>query len=516
MKKKVFIILFILILSLPSVAALFNSGFFQSDDGEWMIIRYSAFHQAFRDGQFPVRFLGRLNNGYGYPVANFLYPGFMYLAEPVKIMGWGFVDTIKIIFGLAMLGSAIFAYLWLNRIFDRISSGVGALFYLYTPYHLYDLYKRGSIGEVLALAVIPFILWQIERKSFFWIGSGLAFLILTHNTLSLLFLPIIFLYMVLRRDRILSLKKQAVIILIALGLSGFFWIPAVFELTYTHFSNTVVSNFRNYFAGVDLIGYASILVIYLSALLFIYRLKIPKKLNTSRLLFLFFLILGFGGILLSSKASLILWNFLPSSFIQFPFRFLSYLILSISFLSSYLIYSLKGYIRFFILVFLIGILIYSSFSYLLPKEFFNKGDNFYSTNEGTTTVHDEYMPIWVKSIPNEHFKNKVEIKSGDGEIKNLVFNNKRISFDYNAIESSIIRVNTIYYPGWHAYIDDKEMVIDYSNEKGVMDIHLTPGENKVVIVFSETPLRKYCDLVTILSFAGLLILTKFHKTKSTT
>jgi len=170
MKAKLFFLIFIVFLSIPAILPLLHPGFFQSDDGEWMIIRFSSFYQSFVDGQFPVRFLTRLNFEYGYPVANFLYPGFMYLGVPIHILGIGFVDTIKIIFGVSMIGSAIFCYLWLSRFFDKLSSLVGALFYLYTPYHLFDLYKRGSIGEVLAIGILPFILWQIERKSFFWVS----------------------------------------------------------------------------------------------------------------------------------------------------------------------------------------------------------------------------------------------------------------------------------------------------------------------------------------------------------
>src|SRR3990167_5400734 len=103
------ITIFLLVLfSIPVILPLFRQGFFQSDDGEWMVIRFSAFHQALRDGQFPVRFLGRLNQEYGYPVANFLYPGFMYLAEIPKIIGFGFVDSVKIILIFSLFGSAIF------------------------------------------------------------------------------------------------------------------------------------------------------------------------------------------------------------------------------------------------------------------------------------------------------------------------------------------------------------------------------------------------------------------------
>src|SRR3989338_6197714 len=108
MKKNFYYILLVLICSVPALLPLFHNGFFTTDDGEWMIIRFSAFHEALRDGQFPVRFLGRLNHEYGYPVANFLYPGFMYLGVPIKFIVFGFVDTIKIILGVSMLGSAIF------------------------------------------------------------------------------------------------------------------------------------------------------------------------------------------------------------------------------------------------------------------------------------------------------------------------------------------------------------------------------------------------------------------------
>ena len=95
MKKNFIWILLIILFSIPSIVALLHPGFFQSDDGEWMIIRFSAFHQALRDGQFPVRFLSRLNYGYGYPVADFLYPGFMYLGEIFKLLGFLKLEKVK-------------------------------------------------------------------------------------------------------------------------------------------------------------------------------------------------------------------------------------------------------------------------------------------------------------------------------------------------------------------------------------------------------------------------------------
>ena len=61
----------ILLASILLLWPLFYRGFFVTDDGDWMIIRLSAFYQSLAEGQFPVRFLGRLYHNYGYPVANF-------------------------------------------------------------------------------------------------------------------------------------------------------------------------------------------------------------------------------------------------------------------------------------------------------------------------------------------------------------------------------------------------------------------------------------------------------------
>src|SRR3989338_6792857 len=169
-------ILFLLlavVVSIPSVVGLMHPGFPLTDDGNWMVIRFSAFYETLKSGQFPVRFLSRLNYGFGYPVADFLYPLFMYIGVPIHILKFSFVDTIKIILGASMIGSAIFVYFWLSKLFDKFSSFVGAVFYFYTPYHLYDVYVRGSVGEVLALAIAPFILWQLERKDLLWSAIGI-------------------------------------------------------------------------------------------------------------------------------------------------------------------------------------------------------------------------------------------------------------------------------------------------------------------------------------------------------
>ncbi|RJQ25322.1 hypothetical protein C4577_05975 [Candidatus Parcubacteria bacterium] len=509
-------LILLICLSIPAIVWLFYPGFFQTDDGEWMIIRFSAFYEALKDGQFPIRFLGRLNHGYGYPVANFLYPGFMYLASPIHLIGINFIDTIKILFAMFMLSSSIFSFLWLRKIFNNLPAFIGALFYLYAPYHLFDLYSRGSIGEVMALAVVPFILWMIERKNILFLTLGVSLLIISHNTLAMLFLPIIVLYIIFFHMKSLKFNSSLIyqyasILVLALGLSAFYWIPAVIELSYTNFSNTQVSSVKEYFVNFNLVSYSSVAVLLMSSIILLKDWdKVSKR--SVRWITLFFIIISSLSIILSLEISLPVWNIIPSSFIQFPFRLLSYLILGISFLAAYVVSSLRGRYRYLAVILLLVLLSLSSYKYIKPSNFLSNIDSFYSTNEATTTVKDEYMPVWVKTKPIERYKNKVEIIQGRGEINNLYYNNsKKVIFDYSSDTDSKVRINTIYYPGWKIYVDGVEGSIDYSNEKGLIETNVGKGNHKIELIFSETPIRIFADLLSIISVFAILIFAKYSK-----
>jgi len=501
LRSKTFLtILVLVVLSIPSIFSLLKTGFFTTDDGEWMVIRFSAFHEALRAGQFPVRFLGRLNYGYGYPIANFLYPGFMYLAEPLKIASLGFVSSVKLVLIFSMIGSLIFTYLWLSRFFKRFESIIGSLFYLYTPYHLYDTYKRGSVGEILALAIVPFILWQIERKSFVLTSLGIAFLILSHNTLAFLFLPIVLLYIILRHSR--SLISYLLSLILGFSLSSFFLIPALLELKYTNFSATKVSDFTQYFAGLSLIGTSTILVFLLS----FFFLLLKKVKGANKKLMILFLSVGVISLLFSISISVPFWKILPASFIQFPFRLLSIVLLAVSFLVPVTLSVLSNKIKVGLAAIFLLILIISSFSFIFPSEFFNKGEGFYSTNEGTTTVQDEYMPKWVKQKPTEHFKEKVEVVSGESSISSLIYNSKKIDFNISSKTDSIVRINTIYYPGWKAFVNNQGSSMKYDNQRGLMELNIPKGESLINLSFSETPLRLFADILSFLSLLFLIFI----------
>ncbi len=504
-KNKIkFLTLFLLLIAaIPSIIPLFHKGFFVTDDGEWMIIRFAAFYSALRDGQFPVRFLHTLNSGYGYPVGTFLYPGFMYFAIPIQIITSNFVDTIKIIFGLSLIGSTLFTYLWLSKFFSKTASVIGAIVSLYLPYHLYDIYTRGSVGEVLAFAWIPFIFWMIERKSIFYPAIGITFLILSHNTIAALFLPIIIFYLALKiySDRKKwPIHMQAFMLAAGIGMAVFFIGPAFFELQLTKFTQVKVSNPFSYFADINLIGPVSIFIFIIAIVTYLFKRNKIK--NYKNILIMFFIITAIS-LFLSTSYSTDIWKITSTSWIQFPFRILSILIFSISFLTAFVLTEIKGTMRTFLLFLIIILLVMSALPFSTPKEFLDKGESFYYTNAATTTVQDEYMPVWVKQKYLQMPENKVDIINGQGSVRDILYNNKQISFSADIGKNAFIQVNTIYWPGWNAYVDEKLVPISYDNPKGVMRLNVSSGNHLIKLKFSETPPRLTSDA---LSLASLIII----------
>jgi len=485
----------LLLLIIPSLLPLFNSGFFVSDDGSWIIIRLTAFYDTIRDGQIPARFIERLNFGYGYPVANFLYPGYLYLGSIIHIVGFGFIDTVKILFGMSLVFSGIFSFIWLRRLFGNTDSLLGALVYVYSPYHIYDIYKRGSLGEALSIAVLPFVFYGIEKGSTLIIAFSVFSILLFHNTLAIFFLPLIPIYALLRKTFIRSLPG------IILGglMSSFFTIPALVELRYTKFSQTPISNPLEYFADLSLIGYSTVFIFVGVVLLsFIIYKNNFKKIPYLSLLVFFSAVLLIS-LVLASHLSIFIWNIINSSYIQFPYRFLSLLLISVSFTAAYLSYILFSKAKITIFAFTILITGFFSYQYLSNIKYLDFPDEYYSTNEATTTVHNEYMPIWVRANPIERPKERVEVLSGDVSISNFQEKSNRIEFDTIVSSDSRIRINTIYWPGWKLFVEGEERDIFYDNERGVMEFEMKQYDERVYISLQDDLVRTISNTISLVA-----------------
>lgn len=475
---------------------LFGRGFYISDDGEWMVIRLSAFYQSLADRQFPVRFLGRLNNSYGYPVANFLYPGFLYIGSILHFLGFSFVDSVKLILGGSVIGTSLFLFLWLRRqSFSRFSSIVGVLGFVGAPYLLYDLYKRGSVGEILAFLPASAGIYSVESGKKWLFPISVAFLIVSHNTLALLFLTV-FLILIFYR------KKYEYLWLSLLGIvmAAFFWMPAIMEKKFVRFDSITVSDPFSYTLTPATFWLVGIPGVVGSALFFLRREK--KKNRRSGTIFAYLVL---GSVILATPLGVALWA-IPSiaALVQFPYRMLAvgtlmapWLVAAVSerFVRQKMLFT----------VILIVILAVPAWYQLKKISYVARDEGYYTTNEGTTTVKDEYMPRWVKNIPDSRSPERLIINSGRGTIVYEYLNTQRVVAHVDASEESILRLNTVYYPGWGIMLDDTPAKITYQNPNGFIEVSVPVGSHRFIAEFRETVPRFLADLVSFVGVIGYIV-----------
>lgn len=474
---------------------LARAGFYVTDDGEWMVIRLSAFYQSLREGQFPVRFLGRLNHSYGYPVPNFLYPGYLYIGSLLHLLGASFVDSVKLVMAAAVVGTAVIMFFWIRRSRSYVSALVGVASFLFAPYLAFDLYVRGSVGEVLSLLPASLVFYAADANKKWILPIAFAALILSHNTLAFIFTGCFIAYTCYRR------RWEALpFMFLGFGAAAFFWVPALLEKSLVVFDSIPIANPLLYFASGEkiwLIGFPTVL----AAVFLIFQTRHKKSGDTK-----FFLVLIVLTMFFATPMSFALWQYKPlASLVQFPYRLLAVGLIAGPYLIASCWDSLPRRWRFVVCVGAIVIWIVPLSRTLGGVNYVRREEGYYTTNEATTTVADEYMPRWVRVKPGKRADEKLTFVLGHGTVQYLTHSTQRIVANIVAAEDSTIQLNTLYYPGWGITIDDQTVPIRYDNSGGVMQVVVKSGHHTFLSEFRETISRFIADAVSFVSVIVYII-----------
>jgi len=516
-----------LIVCLPLILPYFHAGFFPTHDGEWAVVRLSDMFRELKDLQFPVRYSGYLNFQYGYPLFNFAYPLPYYLGTVFVALKLGFVNSIKILFSLSVILSFFSMFILAKDLWRNKWAGLAsAILYVYVPYRIIDLYVRGSIGESLSFVLFPLIFLSIkkiyERKNILdmlSVGVLYALLIATHNIMTVLFGLVVLAIGVLAsfKKEIKFLINLFLSLIFALCFSAFFWMPAIFEKSLILLSKIPIADRSIYFVkplqliipqwgygtpteanpfGYQ-IGIPQLIALILVLIFSLINIKKTKKAKFSLFLIITTLSLSF---LFFSQSSFI-WKSVPLlSEINYPWTLLGVMMFLTSLIAGYLATLGKKSV---FLVFVIAVLAILLFiPQAKPQYFVNRGNAFYLTNQATTTSSSELMPLWVKQLPLQSWKDKIEVASGN--IQNVSYNSKKITFSLNLTKSEMVRINTIYYPGWEISVDGIKTKINYNNKFGVMSLRVNSGMHVIKGEFKETPLRLLSDLISFFSILSLI------------
>lgn len=534
-KKTIFFLSLIVLVSLLIILPFFNKGYFPTHDGEWAVVRLADMYREIRDGQIPPRFSGNLNFGYGYPLFQYAYPMPYLLGLPAFLLHFGLVNSIKLLFALSVPLSGIAMFFAARELWEEDDAGlISSLLYMYLPYRMVDLYVRGSLGESIASITFPIILFCMKRLSqkqsvstLILLSLSFAVLILSHNIMAVLFgiILVVYLLFLLLHEKKINTFQILIGFGVGAGIATFFWLPALLEKNLILLSKIPIADRNLYYVTLPKllfspfgygtptesnpftyqIGIPQITIGIVACYLSVMSLFKKKKVRGDMILFT---TLSVFFILMMLPLSRVIWEQTPLlREINYPWTSLFPLGLLLSLLGGKIFTATKQY---FIMGIFLGLFaIVFTLPYARPNSFVDRGDGFYLTNDGTTTSSSELMPLTVKTFPVSRPQKRVEVVKGEGNAEITSDKSQKKIIALNLSTPSTIRLNTIYFPGWHWYRDGRQIPISYNNPQGVMEAQLPQGSYTVTASFENTMVRIAANIISGLSifivFAALLI-----------
>lgn len=537
-------IYFLIILSAVPLISLLHTGLPLTHDGQDHVARIANFYQSLAEGNLIPRWAGDLNWGYGHPILMFLYPLPSYLASLFHFIGFSFVNSIKLVFAISYLASVLAMYLFVKDQWGKHAGFVAAVLYGFAPYRFVDLYVRGAIGEHLAFVFMPLVLLALTKLAYannsdnwwrYWLSLFIAGLVLSHNAISLMFAPIVILYLlylyiyVTKKD-IKFLILTSVYLLLGLLLSAFFWFPAFFEGKYTLRDIVTKGEYDERFVDWKMFFYSPWnfgggneftkevgLLHWLSVVISLASIK--KLISKDRILLLIFL-----GVFLIPLFLMLNWsNDIWSTFtllqkFQFPWRFLTITVFASSVVGGLLVAKIFTRHASMLVIFVALASLFLTRSMWKPKDYLYKPEAYFTGIYEGTTDTGESSPIWSVRFMERLALSQLEAIDNNLDIENI----KRTSVlhQYKAIADRRTRLleNTLYFPGWNVYVNGKPVELEFQDQnfRGLITFYIEKGENLIQVKFEDTKLRKFANWLTIFGsiyFVGSLSFLRYKSSK---
>ncbi|OGD86863.1 hypothetical protein A2164_04460 [Candidatus Curtissbacteria bacterium RBG_13_35_7] len=526
-KQNFIFLIFGLLVLLPALWLMVSSPLYHGYDVLYHVGRIEQFHKAIIQGQFPPRLAPTLffNNTYPLFIVNYQLP--YYFSEIFMIINNNSVFAFKAVMALSYLLSGVFAFIFFRKTGSNLASLGGTILWSYLPYRFNLLYFRSAFGENLAMMFAPLMMLSlhlISRKNrfgFLLLSISTFGMISSHTPLFIIFSPffLTYIFLVLKPDKkSLFLIFWGTILGIAMSSSQL-W-PSIIEKKYMKYNevlkNVYESQFVNFFqlfrlpkSGVNLGTYlqAGIVTFFVLAIGFLGLVFKFKKQKLTIFVLLFFSAIA---TFLVSEQSLWLWKHtsLPQ-YIIYPWRFISLLIFCVAILGVYLLDSLNSSkLRLIVVILFIFFSIFTSRHYFL-----NSGFKQPNQPNPSLTAYRENDPIWAE---DETFKEgqliSIDTTGKISVIKDSPFD---ISLNAETNQETDLTIRRIYFPGWKVEVDDKQYPMNFS--QGFIRIRLKAGDWKIRTYFTETPIRRISNYLSLISFGLLLIFSiRLFSFKNTT
>lgn len=546
MKKHIVSILIILFLLIPQIQPLLSDGYFPMHD-DTQVARVVAMGKALRNGQFPVRWVQDLGYGYGYPIFNFYGPLPYYAGGLSYALGLSGLESTKIMMLLGVILSALFLYAAVAFVAGPAIGVLGAIAYNYMSYHAVQLYVRGAVGEYWATVFLPLLLlgiWCIikhrTKKGIIITGLGLCGVILSHTLLGFVttfffvgVLVLWFLYSFIRKQSYVRFRAAILGLIVGLGLSAFFWLPALTEMNAT-FVRGQVSESAQYtdhflclsqyiysswgFGGsqsgcIDGMSFAlgNVYVLLLAVSLVTFFLT---KLYKSRF-YISGAIIFIVSILFSLSYTQIVWDSIPGlAYLQYPWRMLTFTMLGLAVIVSLAYMNIPSRLKYVFVSLAIFLIIWQQHTLFYPQSLYRQSDQSFETQEElrfrASKVSDEYLPeSFVRPASIEQISRGVFPEGAFYERKMVIDKETYKKFEVIAQSEQRITLNIADFPGWKYIVNGQ--VQQNIIEQGRPVIYVPKDFSTVELRFEDTISRRIGNVISLI-FVVILVYIYGKKT----
>ncbi len=546
-KRKINLFALLIFISILPIISILRAGSYESGDFNIHVRRAMEFYSLLSQGDLMPSWAGELNATYGYPLFAFNYTLPYYVISLFHLLGFSFIASLKLFLASNFVLSGIFMYFFAKNYFKNALAGFSvAIFYLFTPYHLISLHFKITIGEILTYTFIPLALYFTskflgDKKNINLLLSGLflGMVMLSHVFVGIFLIPVISLYVIFENKSFFKGTLYSLgIIFISLLTSMYQWAAPLIYRSYmftTAHPTDPIKNF--YFPNIIdllyspwrfgllfqgpkgelsfLLGYAQLLVFILVVVLILKKLVSKKH----RQILIMWTLLFSLTVFLITPYSIFIWKYLPIINQAGSQRLLIIAALCTSLFAGYVSLSLKKkeFLIYVLVILAIGTTILNwGQRRVIPTI----NDNILRQNLslGTTwgDTHFYAIPKWVNpkqlwfsKIPDSH----LEILDGEATLENL--NRTSINHRYlvNAKTLTVLKENTLYFPGWSAAINGKPIDI-VPDKNGIISLSLPKGNYILTLHFEDLFPFYLSKVISLTSILLILLYSGFYVLKN--
>jgi len=547
-------LLFVVILTIatiPSFWRMFRFGIYTMHD--FHLFRQFEFHRCVQDLQIPCRWAPDSGFEYGEPMFNF-YGQLSYIfGEPFHLIGLSVVNSVKILFILSLILSALTMFLLAKQIWrSNLAALISAVLYVYAPYRAVDVWVRGALPEALSFVFFPLILYFFNRylisekiRDLVGFSFFTAVLVTLHNLSFLMFtLPLaawVF-YSFFKSKKWYLWKNLILAAALTFLLSAFYLLPVLAESKLVNLGKTVVDyyNFRSHFTTLNQLlisrvwGYGASVwgpgdnlsfsagqihwAISLLLIIFVFASRRLKE-NFSLLVLI---ALGWVSLFLTHQRSAFIWEIIALlQFLQFPWRFLSMSTFLFSLSAGAIVLFLKNKLaKVIIALAVILVAIFTNLSFFREDIWRPISDEYQFSGglwqEQIASAVNDFWPTFGKKIPTEKAKEKVVFLQGEGKLLSFEKTSRTVSAKVSAETPAKIQLASSYFPGWIGFVDSKKADVFPGGDLGLTTLEISKGEHQILLKFKDTPVRTLGNILTLLGLAisGFLIIKKQNVKKN--